>query len=81
MSVPEKFVVTFKPGKEMVAKVREMELRAAAEAAARNGHPDFDDHSTAGSVGPAADATSLSANAPRISTYDDHFGTDRETND
>ena len=33
--VPEKFVVTFKPGKEMEEKVREMERRAAEAA----GHP------------------------------------------
>jgi len=32
--VPEKFVVTFKPGKEMEQRVRELEQRAAAEAAA-----------------------------------------------
>ena len=32
--VPEKFVVTFKPGKEMEARVREMERRAAAAAQA-----------------------------------------------
>lgn len=32
--VPEKFVVTFKPGKEMEERVRELERRAAAEAAA-----------------------------------------------
>ncbi len=31
--VPEKFVVTFKPGKEMEKRVRELERRAAAEAA------------------------------------------------
>ncbi len=31
--VPEKFVVTFKPGKEMEEKVRELERQAAAEAA------------------------------------------------
>ena len=31
--VPEKFVVTFKPGKEMEERVREMERRAAEEAA------------------------------------------------
>jgi nucleoid DNA-binding protein len=40
--VPEKFVVTFKPGKEMEERVREMERRAA-EAAAHpqsNGSPD-----------------------------------------
>ncbi|MEM6329400.1 MAG: HU family DNA-binding protein [Planctomycetota bacterium] len=35
VSVPEKFVVTFKPGKEMEERVRELERRAAAEAAAR----------------------------------------------
>ena len=32
--VPEKFVVTFKPGKEMEERVRELERRAAEEAAA-----------------------------------------------
>jgi len=31
--VPEKFVVTFKPGKEMEERVRELERQAAAEAA------------------------------------------------
>lgn len=30
--VPEKFVVTFKPGKEMEERVRELERRAAAQA-------------------------------------------------
>ena len=30
--VPEKFVVTFKPGKEMEERVREMERRAAEQA-------------------------------------------------
>jgi integration host factor subunit beta len=39
--VPEKFVVTFKPGKEMEERVRELERQAAAralsEAAAANG--------------------------------------------
>lgn len=39
--VPEKFVVTFKPGKEMEEKVREMERRAAQQAGynAANGAP------------------------------------------
>ncbi len=32
--VPEKFVVTFKPGKEMEEKVRLLEMEAAAKAAA-----------------------------------------------
>ncbi len=43
--VPEKFVVTFKPGKEMEARVRELERQAAARAAQAG-----DDGSTAGSA-------------------------------
>lgn len=35
VSVPEKYVVTFKPGKEMEERVRELERRAAEEFAAR----------------------------------------------
>jgi nucleoid DNA-binding protein len=46
--VPEKFVVTFKPGKEMEERVREMERRAA-EAAGHlpptNGAPESGSHS------------------------------------
>lgn len=34
--VPEKFVVTFKPGKEMEEKVRLLEMEAAARAASQN---------------------------------------------
>lgn len=34
VDVPEKFVVTFKPGKEMEEKVRQLEEQAAAERAA-----------------------------------------------
>lgn len=34
--VPEKFVVTFKPGKEMEEKVRQLEMEAAAKAASLN---------------------------------------------
>jgi integration host factor subunit beta len=39
--VPEKFVVTFKPGKEMEERVRELERQAAAHAGAAqsNGSP------------------------------------------
>ena len=37
--VPEKFVVTFKPGKEMEERVKELERRAAAESAASNHAP------------------------------------------
>ena len=41
VSVPEKFVVTFKPGKEMEERVRELERRAAEQAAQQriNGAP------------------------------------------
>jgi nucleoid DNA-binding protein len=46
--VPEKFVVTFKPGKEMEERVRELERQAAAAAAAARaaaGHHDAEgDH-------------------------------------
>lgn len=42
--VPEKFVVTFKPGKEMEERVRELERQAAAAA----------ERSRTGSEGPAA---------------------------
>ena len=34
--VPEKFVVTFKPGKEMEEKVRQLELEEAAKAASQH---------------------------------------------
>ncbi len=37
VSVPEKFVVTFKPGKEMEERVRELERQAAAKAASTSG--------------------------------------------
>ncbi len=39
--VPEKYVVTFKPGKEMEERVRELERQAAAAAAAKEAgnHP------------------------------------------
>ena len=45
--VPEKFVVTFKPGKEMEERVREMERKAAAEAGypMPNGSPDGENRS------------------------------------
>ncbi len=40
--VPEKFVVTFKPGKEMEEKVRQLEMEAAAKAAGQK--PDHHQH-------------------------------------
>lgn len=44
--VPEKFVVTFKPGKEMEERVREMERRAAEQAGylQTNGVPAAESH-------------------------------------
>jgi hypothetical protein len=38
VDVPEKFVVTFKPGKEMEEKVRQLERRAAEQAAMQGGN-------------------------------------------
>lgn len=38
--VPEKFVVTFKPGKEMEEKVRQLEMEAAAKAASAGENTD-----------------------------------------
>src|SRR4051812_15144403 len=52
VNVPEKFVVTFKPGKEMEERVRELERQAAARASGTEGGgqaaghpPDVDSHS------------------------------------
>jgi len=39
VDVPEKFVVTFKPGKEMEEKVRQLEVEKKARQAAANGQP------------------------------------------
>ncbi|MEM1305511.1 MAG: HU family DNA-binding protein [Planctomycetota bacterium] len=39
VDVAEKYVVTFKPGKEMEERVRELETRAAEAAASGNGMP------------------------------------------
>lgn len=45
VNVPEKFVVTFKPGKEMEERVRELERQAAARASGdqSSAHPPADD--------------------------------------
>ena len=57
--VPKKFVVTFKPGKEMEERVKELERRAAAESAASNHAP------TASS--PAGSSPAGSSPAGRVS--------------
>ena len=55
--VPEKFVVTFKPGKEMEERVRELEIQAAAKAARTKSAP-------AGSAGEALGVSAADGNAP-----------------
>jgi nucleoid DNA-binding protein len=52
--VPEKYVVTFKPGKEMEERVRELERQAAARAAAAG-------HNLAGEEGEGQNPASSSA--------------------
>ncbi len=50
--VPEKFVVTFKPGKEMEERVKELERQAAAKSASQNAaHNTNSNSSTSQSVG------------------------------
>lgn len=54
VNVPEKFVVTFKPGKEMEEKVRELERQAAerAKAAAQEASQPFANDGRAGGNAP-----------------------------
>jgi len=54
VNVPEKFVVTFKPGKEMEEKVRELERQAAerAKAAAQGASQTFANDGRAGGNAP-----------------------------
>ena len=48
--VPEKFVVTFKPGKEMEEKVRLLEMEAAAKAAREQAETNVEHHQAAEQV-------------------------------
>ncbi len=59
--VPEKFVVTFKPGKEMEERVRELERQAAEQAAA-----------SAGASGQHASATHATAHSHSHPPASDH---------
>jgi nucleoid DNA-binding protein len=67
--VPEKFVVTFKPGKEMEERVRELERQAAEEAARA---------AAAENVNGAPPGEHEASRLPESSTpqmgYGDHFG-------
>ena len=62
VDVPEKFVVTFKPGKEMEERVRLLEQQAAAEAAARAAQQAAAQQAAAQLA--ASKAAMTSANAP-----------------
>src|SRR6188768_2667666 len=56
VDVPEKFVVTFKPGKEMEEKVRQLEEQAAAQRAALAGVNSGAANSGANEQGPPSQA-------------------------
>lgn len=58
VDVPEKFVVTFKPGKEMEEKVRLLEEQAAAARALANANPPVAPTAPAGPVSPESSPTS-----------------------
>jgi nucleoid DNA-binding protein len=60
VDVPEKFVVTFKPGKEMEEKVRQLEREAAERAAAAAAAAE------AAAANPAADAAPPTSVNPRV---------------
>lgn len=65
VDVAEKFVVTFKPGKEMEERVRQLEEAAAAERAAKNAATSTpSDHESPASGSTAASASS----APAVSS-------------
>jgi nucleoid DNA-binding protein len=63
--VPEKFVVTFKPGKEMEEKVREMERRAAQQAAQQATY-DQSNGSPPASIPPASTPPAVAPAAPPL---------------
>lgn len=59
--VPEKYVVTFKPGKEMEERVRELERQAAEAAAAQQREKETPETEAAGAPAP------MEAEAPSVS--------------
>ncbi len=64
VSVPAKYVVTFKPGKEMEERVRQLALEKAARAAASGGGAHASVPSTPAATGaPAASATARGSRA------------------
>ncbi len=72
VNVPEKFVVTFKPGKEMEERVRELERQAAARAAGSTpaAHNDQRPAATGSpSVMESPPATALPGSTPSYGTH------------
>ncbi len=72
VSVPAKFVVTFKPGKEMEERVRELERRAAEDAAAEE---------AAERAAEQAAATLANGQPPTDGTQSNYSGYDQSTAD
>jgi nucleoid DNA-binding protein len=64
VDVAEKFVVTFKPGKEMEQRVRELERRAAASRAAADGAKTVGQRAGAPQAAAAGAAYELRAGGP-----------------
>lgn len=64
VSVPEKFVVTFKPGKEMEERVRELERRAAEEHAQREREAEEAAKNEAGAADPGTPAVAATPPSP-----------------
>ncbi len=73
VNVPEKFVVTFKPGKEMEERVRELERQAAARASGESAPPTAGNPATGSSETP--DFTPAGAGSSnQATTYGGHPG-------
>jgi nucleoid DNA-binding protein len=71
VEVAEKYVVTFKPGKEMEARVRELEARLEAERQARAAASQPSGGTIAGASAPPA-AVPFAASAQRAERADDY---------
>jgi integration host factor subunit beta len=70
VNVPEKFVVTFKPGKEMEERVRELERQAAARASGQTMPPPAAAHPGSGEMQPSRPSTA--GNSEPAATYGAH---------
>jgi nucleoid DNA-binding protein len=70
VNVPEKFVVTFKPGKEMEERVRELERQAAARASGAAAAAQSPAHAVPSDSQPSTSATT--GNIGSAATYGAH---------